>query len=312
MMCAGIRARAPLLAGGAAARRCLPGLRAASLAAPLCRGLAPLGRFPPFASSGPSGLRTAFSSEDGIFEITMLGDSKDEKMSWGTQVQEHRITPTAVVGLNAALDEALATPSAKSVLLRGEGRFFSNGFDLLWMDANGEKCDALQADTERLLARVLGFPMPTVACLNGHCTAAGAMLALAFDKRVMRSDLGWFFVPGIDIGLVYSPGMTQLMRAKLPVPMQSDVLTFGQRYQAEELVQLGVVKAAVKGETEVHSRARELALEVGPKGKHREAMRGIKACLYAEAIAALESPDKGGGMGFVSRDGAGKSDKPST
>ena len=42
--------------------------------------------------------------------------------------------------------------------------------------------------TETLLARILGFPMPTVACLNGHCTAAGAMLGdlqiLGFNDSV--------------------------------------------------------------------------------------------------------------------------------
>jgi hypothetical protein len=34
------------------------------------------------------------------------------------------------------------------------------------------------------------------------------MLGFAFDVRIMTSDRGLFFVPGIDLGLVYSPGTT--------------------------------------------------------------------------------------------------------
>jgi enoyl-CoA hydratase/carnithine racemase len=41
----------------------------------------------------------------------------------------------------------------------------------------------------------------TVAAINGHFCAAGAMLGLAFDMRVMRTDKGMFFVPAVDLGL---------------------------------------------------------------------------------------------------------------
>ena len=39
----------------------------------------------------------------------------------------------------------------------------------------------------RLLARVLSLPVVTVAALQGHASAAGAMLSLAHDLRVMRA-----------------------------------------------------------------------------------------------------------------------------
>ena len=84
------------------------------------------------------------------------------------------------------------------------------------------------------------------AAINGHFVAAGAMLGLAFDFRVTVSDSqGWphltlcpgiqgprglFFVPGIDIGLVYSPGMTALMTAKTPYKIQRDLIVLGKRF----------------------------------------------------------------------------------
>merc|ERR1712039_645012 len=103
----------------------------------------------------------------------------------------------------------------------------------------------LQTEAELLLSRILTLKVPTVAALNGHFTAAGAMLGLAFDVRVMPSDgKGLFFVPGIDIGLVYSAGMTELMKAKMPQPIWRDVLCFGQRYTCAELLTHGVIDAA--------------------------------------------------------------------
>jgi enoyl-CoA hydratase/carnithine racemase len=116
-----------------------------------------------------------------------------------------------VEGLNDALDRALADSTVQSVLVHNEGKFFCNGMDLLWIDSHPAEANQLQADAEALMARIVAFPLPTVAAIKGHFTAAGAMLGLSFDVRVMSADHGYFFVPAIDLGLVYSPGkLTQL------------------------------------------------------------------------------------------------------
>ena len=54
--------------------------------------------------------------------------------------------------------------------------------DLKWIEANpGKPTQDLQVAAERLMARILTFPLPTVAAINGHFTAAGAMLGLRFE-----------------------------------------------------------------------------------------------------------------------------------
>jgi enoyl-CoA hydratase/carnithine racemase len=68
-----------------------------------------------------------------------------------------------------------------------------------------------------LMAKILCFPVPTIAAINGHFCAAGGMMGLCFDYRIMNSEKGFFFVPGVDLGIVYSPFQTAMMMAKLPV-----------------------------------------------------------------------------------------------
>jgi len=235
---------------------------------------------------------------DGVALVRML--APEGQFSWGTRIFEHRINPLLMKQVNAALDTA-EREGAQALVVAGEGRFFCNGMDLQYISANVNESTAIQTDAEKLLSRILTMGIPTVAALNGHFTAAGAMLGLSFDKRVMPLDSkGLFFVPGIDIGLVYSAGMTELMKAKMPQPLWNDVLCMAKRYQSKELMQHGVVDATPPA-SELISTAMEMATALKSKGKDektRETMRGIKRNLYKEAVASLGQEVED--MGFAS------------
>jgi enoyl-CoA hydratase/carnithine racemase len=68
------------------------------------------------------------------------------------------------------------------------------------MSAGAEATGFLD-DVHRLLGRILTFPAITVAAINGHAFAGGAMLATAHDFRVMRDDRGYWCLPEVDLGL---------------------------------------------------------------------------------------------------------------
>lgn len=40
----------------------------------------------------------------------------------------------------------------------------------------------------RLLGRLLRFPVPTIALVNGHAIAGGCMLMFAHDYRISRAE----------------------------------------------------------------------------------------------------------------------------
>jgi enoyl-CoA hydratase/carnithine racemase len=214
---------------------------------------------------------TGLYRRDDVFVLT-IGDD------------ENRFHPDRLAAINAALDEVEAAPGPKGVVTTGAGKFYSNGLDLDFMAANPDAAEANLREVHALFARVLAFPAPIVAALQGHTFAAGAMLALAHDLAVMRSDRGYFCLPEVDLGIPFTPGMNALIRARLPIPTAHEAMTTGRRYGGDEAHHAGIV-AGVGGETEVLdiavARAQERAAKAGPT------MGAIKARLYGEVIEAL-------------------------
>ena len=203
------------------------------------------------------------------------------------QEGENRFTPPFLAELAAALDEVEACEGPAALVTTGQGKFFSNGLDLVWMrDQDPGAVAEFVVAFQRMLARMLAFPLPTVAALNGHAFAGGAMLALAHDFRVMRADRGFFCIPEVDLDLPLAPGLTAILRARLPQPVLHEAIVSGRRYGGSECVEERIVDAAVQ-ENEVVPRALERAAALAGKG--RSVLAALKRGLYAEALAVLES-----------------------
>jgi enoyl-CoA hydratase/carnithine racemase len=94
----------------------------------------------------------------------------------------------------------------------GLGKFYSNGLDLNWMAANKSQSAANLLEAHKIFARLLNLPVPTIAAINGHAYAAGMMLALSHDFRVMRDDRGFLCLPEVDLHMPFTPGMNAVIR----------------------------------------------------------------------------------------------------
>jgi Delta3-Delta2-enoyl-CoA isomerase len=200
---------------------------------------------------------------------------------------ENRFNPVTLAAIGAALDELEAGERCGALVITGEGKFFSNGLDLDWMgSAPPGGAEEVLRGVHALLARLLAYPVATVAAINGHAFAAGAMLALACDSRVMREDRGYFCLPEADIGLAFTPGMTALLKARLSPGTAHEAMLSARRYGAAEALAAGIVEMSVSLE-QVLSASVQRAEQLG--GKPRATVAEIKARLYAEAIATLEA-----------------------
>lgn len=201
---------------------------------------------------------------------------------------ENRFNPDWVGSVTELLDEAAAADAPRAVVLSATGKIWSNGLDLDWIGANVEQLDAFIATVHELFARTLVFPGIVVAAIQGHCFAAGAMLALAADQRVMRADRGFFCLPEADINIPFTPGMSALIQAKLSPPAAHEAMTTGRRFGGEDAAALHVVDEAV-AEDQVLPRAIERA--AAHAAKSPDVLRTIKQRMYADTVAVLRDRD---------------------
>jgi enoyl-CoA hydratase/carnithine racemase len=197
---------------------------------------------------------------------------------------ENRITPawaTEVVGLVEKVDEA---PGPKALVTTATGKFWSNGLDLAWVGDDAGRMGQVVETLEALLTKVLTLPVPTVAAIGGHAFAAGALLALAHDYRVMRADRGFFCLPEIDLHLAFSAGMSALVQAKLTPASARDAMLTGRRYGGVDAEAAAIVDAAVASE-EVIPQALAIATGLAPKAD--PTLGRIKYSLYRDVRHAL-------------------------
>ncbi|TFY55468.1 hypothetical protein EVJ58_g8237 [Rhodofomes roseus] len=179
---------------------------------------------------------------------------------------------------------------------RGQNKFFSNGLEL----------DKLRSDPHSAhnftplvhnpwLRRLLAFPIPTVAAINGHCFAAAMMLALCCDYRVMTdgsSRRAWMCMNEIHFGAAYPLSFASIIRTKVPDPRtQRKVALEGHHFTPPEALQAGLVDFLVKGDTEAVIAKAQAVGESVARMATAGAWGVIKRDLYRDALEASARDD---------------------
>ncbi|MFF7674728.1 enoyl-CoA hydratase-related protein [Actinacidiphila glaucinigra] len=213
--------------------------------------------------------------QDDVFVLD-LGDS------------ENRFHPDWLASVDALLDEVEKAEGPRVLVTAATGKFWSNGLDLEWLFAHADRAGAYVTGVQALLARFLTLPVATVAALQGHTFAAGAMLSLAHDFRVMRADRGYWCLPEADINIPFTPGMSALIQARLHPQTAHEAMTTARRYGGLDALAARIVDRTA-GEDEVREAAVALARPLA--GKAGPTLGTIKTRLYGPALEALRQED---------------------
>jgi enoyl-CoA hydratase/carnithine racemase len=197
---------------------------------------------------------------------------------------DHRFNPDALAELNAHLDEIEQASSPVALVTTASGKIWHNGLDLEYLAETGEWAQLLAA-VEGLYARLLRLPLVTVAAVQGHAFAAGAMFSFAHDVRVMREDRGYLCLPEVDLGFSFTPGFAAIIAAKLSQPALHRMGVLGERLAGPAALQVGAVDAVAPRErvlAEAVSLAQLMASKAGP------ALATLRDDFYGETIRLLD------------------------
>lgn len=153
----------------------------------------------------------------------------------------------------------------KVVIVSGEGRAFSAGFDLDDFSTPEPEWDQREgADLGRKMADAVTDMRPiTIAAVQGHCVGGGLVLAGSCDLRY-AADSAVFSIPEVDLGIPLAwGGIPRLVREIGPAATKELVITC-RRFGPEEAKALGFLNGIVPLDS-LDSHVEEVARSVAAK-----------------------------------------------
>jgi len=149
--------------------------------------------------------------------------------------------PDTVNDLHDAVLSLSAAPPRALLVDAGDSPIFSGGFALPVI-AHFERA-ALRSFLGTyvdVLAGVLRLPCPSVCAVNGHAMAAGFILSLATDFRVVRTGRLKLGLPEVDLGVPVPAGPQALLAARTSFQHALRLCTTAETIDGEEALRIGL------------------------------------------------------------------------
>jgi enoyl-CoA hydratase len=156
--------------------------------------------------------------------------------------ERHNALDSATLSaLESALAEARDDDVAALVLTGAGEEAFSVGADVRELaDASVAEADAYVAAAQRVTGELAGFPVPTVAAIDGYCLGGGWELALNCDLRVAseRAVLGH---TELDLAVVPAWGGVRKLVRLVGDETARRLVFFAERLDAQDAYELDLV-----------------------------------------------------------------------
>jgi enoyl-CoA hydratase/carnithine racemase len=208
---------------------------------------------------------------------------------------QNRHNHVFVEEMHQALDEILADKSVQAVVLTSnDEKNFSQGIDVEWLwDRMGaqdlETVRAFMRALNELFKKLLLYPIPVIAAINGHAFGNGAILSCACDFRFMRADRGFFCFPEVDVGIPFLPGMIAFATKAIPHYKFNEMKLTGKRCTAPELEEHHVVVKSCANQEELMKESLAFARTFQKK---RGIFGEMKKRLHHEIVETIDTADK--------------------
>lgn len=220
--------------------------------------------------------------KDGVAVLTL---NRPEK--------RNALNHAVVEDLRSELAELEGAEDVRVVLLRGAGRDFCSGMDLAQLATMTEAgAEASLSDARALGSLFVAMrrhPRPVVAAVHGRALAGGAGLAAACDLVLAHHEAELGFT---EVHLGFVPAMVMaILRRKVTEARAFELLTRGDRIDADEAHRLGVVNRVFHEDVEEFggealAYARELAERPASAVElTKRLLYGIDGVAFEDAVA---------------------------
>ncbi len=176
--------------------------------------------------------------------------------------KRNALTRTMLADLDQALHDLHMQRSARAVILTGTGPAFCAGMDLAEMEATAAAPHAMQLWEQdarayrEVIEKMLRFPKPIIAAVDGAAVAGGAGLALASDM-VIASQGATFGLPEPRRGLIAGV-VAPLLHFRVGAGRAAYLLLTAETIDAQRAYEMGIFHEVVQSDV-VWARANQLA-----------------------------------------------------
>lgn len=145
--------------------------------------------------------------------------------------------------LNGALDEVLAEPRARAVVLTGAGKGFCAGaqFGGDTFDAGEGIAERMRGSINPVIEKIRNLPIPVVVAVNGAAAGAGVGIALAGDIVIAAR----FILSFVRLGAALDGGTSLFLQRSIGVARARALALLGEPLAAETAAQWGLIWKAV-------------------------------------------------------------------
>ena len=193
---------------------------------------------------------------------------------------------------NAALD---SVEEAKvPVVIAGNEKMFSGGFDLKVMQSSPENAIALVTEGSKLTRRLLAFPTPVISACTGHAVAKGAFVLLCSDYRVGAEGAFKIGLNEVAIGITMHYAGIAMAKHGVSDRYLNRSLYLAEMFDPKTAVEAGFLDQLAEPEKVIET---ALAVAAACKGLNMRAHLGTKLkareALLAEMDRAIDIDAKG-------------------
>jgi enoyl-CoA hydratase len=194
--------------------------------------------------------------------------------------------------------DAANDPLSDVIVLTGEGKAFSSGGDIRWMQSIiDEGFDLTAREAKRIIVSLLDCEKPIIARINGHATGFGATLAL-FCDIIIAAETAKIGDPHVQVGFTAGDGGAVIWPQLVGYARAKEYLMTGDLMTAVEAARIGLINHSVPSEeldnrvyglatrlvegSQVAIRTTKMSINIGLKQLVASIM---DACLAYEALS---------------------------